>query len=112
MSVDGPAGTEVFSAMMTYILRVGEVPDSELRDLVASLGPDAEEAYVTTAEMLEARGEVRGEAKSVLRNLKNRGIPVDDRSRARIIACTDVETLDTWLDRSLTVAEVTDLFAE
>jgi hypothetical protein len=53
-----------------------------------------------------------GQAKSVLRILKNRGIPVDAHSYNRIITCTDVETLDTWLDRSLTVTEVTDLFAK
>jgi hypothetical protein len=63
---------------------------------------------MTTAEELEAQGM----AKSVLRKLKNRGIPVDAHSHNRIIACTDVETLDTWLDRSLTVTEVTDLFAK
>jgi hypothetical protein len=31
-------------------------PADDLRDLVASLGPDAHEAFVTTAEVLEARG--------------------------------------------------------
>jgi hypothetical protein len=35
----------------------------DLRDLAASLGPDAEEAYVTTAEMLRAEGEARSEAR-------------------------------------------------
>jgi hypothetical protein len=102
-----PGGGEAFIAMLAYIEIVSEASASELRDLAASLGPDAEEAYVTIAEQLEAVGE----AKSVLRNLKNRGIPVDDHSRSRIMTCADVETLDTWLDRSLTVTEVTELFA-
>ena len=33
-----------------------------MRDLIAALGPEAEEAYVTIAEMLEARGLARGRA--------------------------------------------------
>lgn len=48
---------------MTYIELVSEAPTGEVRDLAASLGPDAEEAYVTTAEMLRAEGEARGEAR-------------------------------------------------
>lgn len=57
-------------------------------------------------------GRADGEAKSVLRNLKNRGIAVDKDSRERITSCTDVETLDTWLDRSLTVTTIAELFED
>lgn len=103
-------GQKTFQALMTYIERVGESSDSELRDLAASLGPDAEEAYVTTAEMLRAEGKTEGLAESVLRKLKKRGIPVDAHSHSRIMTCTDIDTLDAWLDRSLTVTKATDLF--
>ena len=61
--LDQPGGGEAFIAILTYIELVSEAPASELRDLAASLGPDAEEAYVTTAEMLHAEGEARGEAR-------------------------------------------------
>jgi hypothetical protein len=61
--LDQPGGGEAFIAILTYIELVSEAPASELRDLAASLGPDAEEAYVTTAEMLRAEGEARGEAR-------------------------------------------------
>ncbi|MEV0176802.1 hypothetical protein AB0I00_37530 [Streptomyces sp. NPDC050803] len=60
----------------------------------------------------EARGEARGEAKSVLRNLTNRGIPVSEDVRARISSCTDLDLLDTWLDRSVTVTRAEELFAD
>jgi Putative transposase, YhgA-like len=60
--LDQPGGGEVFIAFLTYIELVSEVPASELRDLAAWLGPDAEEAYVTTAEMLRAEGRAEGEA--------------------------------------------------
>lgn len=67
---------------------------------------------MTTAEMLEARGERKGEAKSILRSLKNRGIPVNDHSRDRIVSCSDMETLDTWLDRFLEITEIAELFQD
>jgi hypothetical protein len=44
--LDRPDGVQEFMAMMTYIERVGEAPASELRDLAAALGPDAEEAFM------------------------------------------------------------------
>lgn len=51
-----------------------------------------------------------GEVKALLRVLKNRGIPVDSHSADRIKACTDMDTLDTWLDRSLTITKIDELF--
>ena len=60
--LDQPGGGEAFIALLTYIEDVSEAPASELRTLAASLGPDAEEAYVTTTEMLRAEGRAEGEA--------------------------------------------------
>jgi hypothetical protein len=40
--LDQPGGTEGFAAMLTYIVLVSDAPAGELRDLAASLGPDAE----------------------------------------------------------------------
>jgi hypothetical protein len=39
--LDQPGGSEAFIALLTYIELVSEAPASELRDLAASLGPDA-----------------------------------------------------------------------
>ncbi|MBO0820604.1 MAG: hypothetical protein J2P26_07105 [Nocardiopsaceae bacterium] len=75
----------------------------------------ATETYVFASEQRRlgwGEGEAKGEAKAVLRNLKNRGIPVDSHSADRIKACSDVETLDTWLDRSLTIAKIDELFTD
>jgi hypothetical protein len=55
-------------------------------------------------------GEAKGKAEFVLENLKDRGIPVDPHSAARIMACTDAEALGAWRKRSLTVDKVADLF--
>jgi hypothetical protein len=57
------------------------------------------------------RGIEEGRAEDILRILDKRGIAVDDTSRERVLSCTDLDTLDAWLDRSLTAAQVSDLFA-
>jgi len=52
-----------------------------------------------------------GRASDILRILARRDIAVDDASTERIIWCTDLDILGAWLDRSLTAAQVSDLFA-
>jgi hypothetical protein len=59
-----------------------------------------------------AKGEAKGEAKAVLRILKRRKVAVDDASQQRIESCTNVKTLETWLDRSLTATTVQELFKD
>jgi hypothetical protein len=114
--LDQPGGSEAFTALLTYIELVSEAPAGELRGLAASLGPDAEEAYVTTAEMLraegEARGEARGKAEDILVVFEQRGIDVDDRSRGLIESCTDLGTLSGWFRRAFKVDEASELFEE
>jgi hypothetical protein len=102
--------------LLTYIELVSEVPAGELRDLAASLGPDAEEAYVTTADMLraegEARGKARGKAEDILVVFEQRGIDVDERSRELIGSCTDLDTLNGWFRRAFKVDKASDLFEQ
>jgi hypothetical protein len=106
--LDRPGGAEEFTAMLTYIVLVGDAPAGELRDLAASLGPDAEEAYVTTAEMLRAEGK----AEDILIVFEQRGIDVDGKSRERIESCTDLGTLNGWFRRAFMVDKASDLFEE
>jgi hypothetical protein len=110
--LDQPGGREAFTALLTYIELVSEVPAGELRDLAASLGPDAEEAYVTTAEMLRAEGKARGKAEGILVVFEQRGIDVDERSRELIESCTDLGTVDGWFRRAFKVDKASDLFEE
>jgi hypothetical protein len=42
--------------------------------------------------------------------LEGRGIPVTDRVRERITSCTDLDRMDTWLERSRPVERAEDLF--
>jgi len=57
------------------------------------------------------QGLIRARAEYVLRTLTTRGVRVDEAARQRILACTDVTTLDRWFDRALnatTLSEVLD----
>jgi hypothetical protein len=114
--LDQPGGGEAFITMLTYIELVSEAQAGELRDLAASLGPDAEEAYVTTADMLraegEARGKARGKAEDILVVFEQRGIDVDQRSRELIGSCTDLDALNGWFRRAFKVGKASDLFEE
>ncbi|MEU8889232.1 hypothetical protein [Streptomyces sp. NPDC048442] len=69
-----------------------------------------------TAQKLRAEGrvegEARGEVKSLLLILGQRGIAVPDDVREHIQACTDHDVLTTWTIRALTATTVGDLFDE
>ncbi|WP_063037003.1 hypothetical protein [Nocardia pseudovaccinii] len=58
----------------------------------------------------EAKGEARGEAKALLRILAKRGFDVSDALEARINACTDLDQLDSWIDRALTATRIDEIF--
>ncbi|MFY0523857.1 Rpn family recombination-promoting nuclease/putative transposase [Archangium gephyra] len=67
-------------------------------------GPEA--AKRVLREEGREEGRIQGRAESVLRILTARGVPVGDEERQRILACTDVTTLDRWFDRALHAATV------
>jgi hypothetical protein len=52
----------------------------------------------------ETRGEARGEARGILAVLGARGIPVSDAIRERILGCSDIALLDTWIRRAAVVS--------
>jgi hypothetical protein len=56
-----------------------------------------------------ARGEARGVAEALLQLLEQRDLPVTGNQQRRICKCTDLSTLDRWLDRVLSVASVDEL---
>ncbi len=107
-----PGGGEELAAMLAYIVIVSETPADDLRDLAASLGSDAKEAFMTTAEMLRAEGEARTKAADILIVFEQRGIDVDDRSRQLIESCTDLGILNGWFRRAFKVDKASDLFEE
>jgi hypothetical protein len=56
-----------------------------------------------------AKGLAKGRAEYVLRTLAARGVQVDDAARQRILACTDLPTLDQWFDRALNATRLSDV---
>jgi hypothetical protein len=56
------------------------------------------------------QGLQRGESGALLTLLEARGIPVDEPSRQRIVACTDRGQLKRWLIKALSVRAIHELF--
>ncbi|MFK4065842.1 hypothetical protein [Streptomyces sp. NPDC029674] len=56
-------------------------------------------------------GVARGEAKAILRVLEVRGVDIPEDARERVSACTDFDTLNRWLDRSVHAESIDELFA-
>ncbi|MFE5604409.1 hypothetical protein ACFQ8O_35105 [Streptomyces coelicoflavus] len=57
-------------------------------------------------------GRAKGKAEGILRILEVRGVETSDAVRDRVTACTDLDVLGTWLDRSLSATRAEELFAE
>lgn len=49
----------------------------------------------------ERRGHIQARAESVLMLLTERGIPVDEQSRQRILECKDLSILNQWFHRAV-----------
>jgi hypothetical protein len=112
--LDQPGGGEAFNALLTYIELVSEAPASELHDLAASLGPDAEEAYVTTAEMLRAEGEAIGKARGLAEALvqvltvKFGTLPEDVSEKIRGASSSQIQE---WTTRAVTAEKLDEVFS-
>ena len=59
-----------------------------------------------------AEGEAHGRADGVLRVLTARGIDVPPVVRERVLACTDIATLDAWLVRAVTANAASDVIID
>jgi len=56
-----------------------------------------------------AEGRAEGLAEALLKIVTARGLQITQDQQAQILGCTNLNTLDTWLDRSLQVANVDEL---
>jgi predicted transposase/invertase (TIGR01784 family) len=107
-----PSGVEALSALLEYAFRVGDVLPEELRELALQLGPTAHEAYMTAAERLIAEGEARGEAKGkaelLLRQLGLRFGALSDATREQVLHAPS-ERLDVWAERVITAQSLDEV---
>jgi hypothetical protein len=123
-SADG-ASAEYF----TELLEIG-LGDSPARTIWRTLmsrgtffpgrGTIVEESYLKGVEEgreegreegLEA-GRVEARVQMILRVLEKRQIPTLESTRDRVTGCTDLDSLDRWLDRAFTVTDAGDLFTD
>ena len=59
-----------------------------------------------------AEGEVKGEAKAVLRLLDARRLAPSQEQRQRVTSCSDSAQLDLWFDRAITAGTADEVFAD
>jgi hypothetical protein len=100
---------ELIAAFLKYIQAGSETPPHRLAWLAATIGPEAEEVYMSTADMLRAEGEAKGVAKTLVRLLTRKFGPVPDAVRERIDTAT-LEQLETWSDRVLDASTADEVF--
>lgn len=62
--------------------------------------------------MYGAQLEARGEAKMLLKILAARKLPVDDATRARILATTDSAVLERWAELAVFATSIEQVFAD
>jgi len=99
---------------------VGEAPDEDLAELFAEVGSEAEEVYMTTAQMLQtkgrtegraegiAEGRTEGRAESLTQLLQLRfGTAVTQAHLDRVATAT-MDQLTTWTARVLTADTIDD----
>jgi hypothetical protein len=79
-----------------------------------SQDPQGQEELVNLAEKLIEQGRTEGRAEglrdAIEATLSTRGLSLSERGRARLHACTRVETLTRWLTRAVTAASEVDVF--
>ncbi|MPY82301.1 MAG: hypothetical protein GEV00_03080 [Actinophytocola sp.] len=120
-----PDGDKVLSALLAGLRAVDDELAKLYADQVLAALPVAAQAWwedmmpikIETyeyesdfARRYYGQGKTEGEAKALLRVLAARGIAVSDDARARITSCTDLDQLERWLDRAVSVDSADELF--
>jgi hypothetical protein len=60
----------------------------------------------------EARGKARGEAEALLTILEARGLAPTEQQHERILACTDLDQLNAWVRKAISLSDVEELFTQ
>jgi len=117
-----PNGLSALAQVLCYILEVNDHVEREALQalLERELGPEAKEAIVTAGQQIreegrqEGRREGRreGECAVLLRQLRRRfGTAVNTDIEQRV-ATASIEQIDTWTERVLSAATLTELLAD
>jgi hypothetical protein len=121
---ESPNGEEEVTVLFHYLVRVAAKENRAVMvDILESLvgaqrteelmGTLAEELIGTLAEKYfengRVKGRVEGRAEGLLRILELRGVSVDPQARQRILSCTDLATLERWLERAVNATHVSEV---
>jgi predicted transposase YdaD len=103
----GQDGGDDLYTILAYSYQAGDETSADrLRQVVARLGPEAKEAYMTIAE----RAQARGHAKALTQVLTRKFGELPGTARARIETAS-VEQLEAWTDRVLSATTLDEIFA-
>jgi hypothetical protein len=99
-----------------YILEVREESPDEIQEFFRQrLGPPGVEGFMTGAQQLtqqvRAAGRAEGKAEAILRVLGRRGVELTEEQRALVLATSDIEALDRWLDRAILAVSASDVLS-
>jgi hypothetical protein len=127
---NGPNREAVLAATETGLERLAEVDrehaaayfemiynmlrDPAKRALEALVMQRQTENKTTRAPFIQRfidEGELKGKREALLRLITRAGVSLDERDRARILACTDGATLDRWLDNVLGAKSGADILS-
>jgi hypothetical protein len=73
--------------------------------------PQIEKFFTEAHRRSYDQGKAKGEAKALVAILKRRGLAITDEQQHQIATCTDLATLDRWLERALSVTSIDELLA-
>lgn len=120
---EDPQHDKIFDSFLHALRTVEEERVSLYADLVLAALPAATrkhlEALMSTGtyeyqsdfvRRFISRGRAEGEARSLLAVLAARGFDVPASVRERITSCTDLDQLETWIGRAVTVETLDELF--
>jgi predicted transposase/invertase (TIGR01784 family) len=106
-------GVAAFAALMEYILRVSEIPATELRALIEPLGATAGEELMTGAQQLIEQGRTEGRVEErtemVLKLLGIKFGPLAPETEERVRSAS-LEELDQYAERLLSAETLGDVF--
>ena len=123
---EAPNGVAAFGTVLRYIHEATEIPPERVSRMVRQLGPRAEEAFMTGAQILRAEGEAKGRAEGKaegeakgkaegkaevllkLLELKFGSAPAATIERVR---AAKIEELDRWVERIIAASSLDEVFA-
>ncbi|HEX5746703.1 MAG TPA: hypothetical protein VFZ09_10680 [Archangium sp.] len=107
----GLAGIDEERARFYFDLVMWSLNDAARTALEALMSSGTYEYQSEFARRYFTQGRQEGKADALLEVLDARGLQVDEQSRQRITACTELAQLERWLRKAVSVQSVQELFA-